>query len=162
VLAPRHPERFDEVAELVTRRGLRMARRSTGDGPTSETEVYLLDTIGELARAYRLAAVAFVGGSLVPTGGHNPLEPAVWGVPVLSGPQVHNFVEIYDEMTAAGAAAIVDDVDDLTRRLRDWLDNPRAAGVAGAAGRAVVGSNRGAAERTVSALLEVLSGTVPR
>jgi 3-deoxy-D-manno-octulosonic-acid transferase len=159
LLAPRHPERFDDVAELVTRRGLRMTRRSAGDEPTSETEIYLLDTIGELARAYRLATVAFIGGSLVPTGGHNPLEPAVWGVPVLSGPLVHNFVEVYDEMTAAGAAVLVDDIDDLTERLRGWLDNPRAAGVAGAAGRVVVESNRGAAERTVSALLEVLSGT---
>ncbi len=104
ILAPRHPERFDAVAELVARRGLAMTRRSTGDAPTAETEVFLLDTIGELARAYRAAAVAFIGGSLATTGGHNPLEAAVWGVPVLSGPHVYNFVEVYDEMTDAGAA----------------------------------------------------------
>jgi len=155
VLAPRHPERFDTVAELVRARSLGMVRRSTGESPGRGTSVFLLDTIGELARAYRLAAAAFIGGSFVPTGGHNPLEPAVWGVPVLSGPHVHNFREVYDEMTAARAAVLVDGVDELTDALAGWLDNPRAAGVAGAAGRAVVETNRGATARTAAALLEL-------
>jgi 3-deoxy-D-manno-octulosonic-acid transferase len=156
VLAPRHPERFEAVAELVSRRGLALARRSTGTPPTGDTTVYLLDTIGELARAYRFAAVAFIGGSLVPTGGHNPLEPALWGVPVLSGSHVHNFVEVYDEMTGAGAARIVRDVDGLTGALGGWLADPRAAQAAGAAGRRVVEANRGATARTAIALLDLL------
>lgn len=158
VLAPRHPERFDAVAELIARRGLPMSRRSAGDGPAAGTSVFLLDTIGELARAYRFAEVAFVGGSLAPTGGHNPLEPALWGVPVLSGPHVHNFAEVYDEMTAAGAAVLVGDADELVEGLVGWLGNPRAARVAGAAGRSVVEANRGATARTVSALLELVPG----
>jgi 3-deoxy-D-manno-octulosonic-acid transferase len=161
ILAPRHPERFDATAEMVLKRGLGLTRRSSGEAPDAENSVFLIDTIGELARAYRLAAAAFIGGSLAPTGGHNPLEPAVWGVPVLSGPHVHNFEEVYREMTMAGAAVVVDGVDELTGALSAWLDNPRAAGVAGAAGRAVVEANRGATERTVAALLELVGEGSP-
>jgi 3-deoxy-D-manno-octulosonic-acid transferase len=159
LLAPRHPERFDVVAELVRSRGRSMVRRSLEDLPTAETSVYMLDTIGELARSYRLASVAFIGGSLVPTGGHNPLEPAVWGVPVLSGGHVHNFVEVYDEMTTAGAARLVEDGDALFEALAHWLDNPRAARVSGAAGRTVVEANRGATAVTAMALLELIGWT---
>jgi 3-deoxy-D-manno-octulosonic-acid transferase len=158
VLAPRHPERFEAVAELVSARGIDPIRRSSGDPPVASSSVFLIDTIGELARAYRLASAAFVGGSLVPTGGHNPLEPALWGVPVLSGPHTHNFVEVYDEMTAAGAAVIVEDADELAEALTTWVSNPRAAGVAGAAGRTVVEANRGATARSVQALLELDTG----
>jgi 3-deoxy-D-manno-octulosonic-acid transferase len=158
ILAPRHPERFETVADLITGRGLRLTRRSADEPPTGETSVFLLDTIGELARAYKTAAVAFVGGSLAKTGGHNPLEPAVWGVPVLSGSHVHNFTEIYGEMTAAGAAIIVDGLDDLTDALASWLDHPGAAGLAGAAGRAVVEANRGATALSVAALLDFARG----
>jgi 3-deoxy-D-manno-octulosonic-acid transferase len=122
------------------------------------SDVFLLDTIGELSRAYRLARVAFIGGSLMPTGGHNPLEPAVWGVPVLSGPHVHNFREVYDEMTAAGGARLVDDVAELRVAAAVWLDDDKFARAAGAAGRDVVESNRGASERTVSALLGLIGG----
>ncbi len=159
ILAPRHPERFDAVADLVTRRGFAMTRRSAADGPTTDTSVFLLDTIGELARAYKVATVAFIGGSLAPTGGHNPLEPAVWGVPVLSGPHVHNFVEVYDEMTAAGAARLVADGDEFTAALGRWLDDPAVARAAGEAGRAVVEANRGATGLTTEALLEFLGET---
>jgi 3-deoxy-D-manno-octulosonic-acid transferase len=155
ILAPRHPERFDAVAEMVSRQSLGLTRRSTGEAPDAATSVFLVDTIGELARAYRLAVAAFIGGSLVPTGGHNPLEPAVWGVPVISGPHVHNFKEVYHEMTTAGAAVIIDGVDAFTDALVAWFDDRRAAEVAGAAGRAVVEANRGATARTTAALLEL-------
>ena len=161
ILAPRHPERFDAVADLVTGCGLAMIRRSTDDQPRAETSVFLLDTIGELARAYQSAAVAFIGGSLAPTGGHNPLEPAVWGVPVLSGPHVHNFEEVYDEMTAAGAARLGADGDELVAALAHWLGHPVEAGAAGVAGRRVVETNRGATALTAAALLELV-GEVPR
>ena len=159
ILAPRHPERFETVADLVTRRGLTLTRRSSDDPPTPETSVFLLDTIGELARAYRVASVAFIGGSLVMTGGHNPLEPAVWGVPVLSGPHVHNFVEVYDEMTGAGAARLVADGDELVTALARWLDHPTEAGAAGAEGRRVVETNRGATALTAAALLDLAGGS---
>ena len=86
---------------MLADRGTVYSRLSSGEAIGSEADAFLIDTIGELARAYRLAQMAFIGGSLVPTGGHNPLEPAVWGVPVLSGPHVHNFKEVYDEMIDA-------------------------------------------------------------
>ena len=156
ILAPRHPERFDGAARLVTERGLVLARRSSLQSAPPDADVFLIDTIGELARAYQLAKIAFIGGSLVPTGGHTPLEPAVWGVPVLSGPHVHNFREVYDEMTAAGGARFVADSADLRIAATAWLDDPDLGAAAGAAGRAVVDRNRGATVRTVDALLELL------
>jgi len=158
VLAPRHPERFGTVAGLLSARGLAVARRSDLDAAPPRPDVLLLDTIGELGRAYRLAAAAFVGGSLAATGGHNPLEPAVWGVPVLTGPHVFNFREVYDEMIAAGAAVVVRDAASLAVALERWLERPEEARRAGAAGLAVVRANRGATARTVAGLLELLGG----
>jgi 3-deoxy-D-manno-octulosonic-acid transferase len=157
ILAPRHPERFDAVARLLADRGIVFSRRSSGEDMVPNTEAFLIDTIGELARAYRLAQVAFIGGSLVPTGGHNPLEPAVWGVPVLSGPHVHNFKEVYDEMIDAGGARLVVDSSELRVAAAAWLDEPKFAAAAGQSGREVVERNRGATARSVSALLELLS-----
>jgi len=158
VLAPRHPERFEEVARLLADSGLGFVRRSAIDAVSPTPDVLLLDAMGELGRAYRGALAAFVGGSLVPTGGHNPLEPAVWGVPVLTGPHVHNFREVYDEMAAAGAARVVEDSGELAAVLAAWIAEPEAAAARGAAGRAVVESNRGATARTASALLEMIEG----
>jgi 3-deoxy-D-manno-octulosonic-acid transferase len=158
ILAPRHPERFDAVARLLGDRGLVYSRRSSGEGVPADADVFLIDTIGELARAYRTASVAFIGGSLVRTGGHNPLEPAVWGVPVISGPHVHNFQEVYDEMTEAGAARLVSDVAELRVAIAAWLDDPAFAAAAGKAGREVVERNRGATARTCIALLDLLRG----
>ncbi len=156
ILAPRHPERFDAVARLLSDRGLVFSRRSSGGAVSDDADAFLIDTIGELARAYRLARVAFIGGSLVPTGGHNPLEAAVWGVPVLSGSHVFNFEEVYDEMTEAGAARLVDDSAELRTAAAVWLEHPRLSHAAGAAGREVVERNGGATARTVSALLELV------
>jgi 3-deoxy-D-manno-octulosonic-acid transferase len=158
ILAPRHPERFDAVARLLADRGLVFSRRSNSEAVPVGADVFLIDTIGELARAYRTARVAFIGGSLVPTGGHNPLEPAVWGVPVLSGPHVHNFQEVYDEMTEAGAARLVADATELRVATGALLDEPAFAAAAGRAGREVVERNRGATERTCAALLGLLRG----
>jgi 3-deoxy-D-manno-octulosonic-acid transferase len=102
--------------------------------------------------------VAFVGGSLVATGGgHNPLEPALWGVPVLSGQAVQNFRETYDELEAAGGARVVSDVDGLAAGLGRWLADPESARSAGAAARAVVERNRGATARTVDALIGLMN-----
>jgi 3-deoxy-D-manno-octulosonic-acid transferase len=156
ILAPRHPERFEAVAQLLAGRGLVFSRRSSGVAVPSDAGAFLIDTIGELARAYRLATMAFIGGSLVPTGGHNPLEPAVWGVPVLSGSHVFNFDEVYDEMTKAGGARLVADSAELRVAMAAWLDEPEFAVAAGNAGREVVEQNRGATARTVSALLELV------
>ena len=156
ILAPRHPERFDAVAGLLRERGVVFGRRSRPGEVPDSADAFLIDTIGELARAYRLARMAFVGGSLVPTGGHNPLEPAVWGVPVLSGPNVHNFREVYREMTESGAARLVADTAELRVAAAVWLDDVKLARAAGAAGRDVVEANRGATARTVDALLKLV------
>jgi len=156
ILAPRHPERFDAVAQLLADRGFVFSRRSSGDVIPLDADAFLIDTIGELARTYRMATIAIIGGSLVPTGGHNPLEPAVWGVPVLSGPHVFNFEEVYDEMTGAGGARLVADSAELRVAVSAWLDEPELAVAAGSAGRRVVERNRGATARTVSALVELV------
>jgi 3-deoxy-D-manno-octulosonic-acid transferase len=158
ILAPRHPERFDAVAELAGSRGLSVARRTRVESgpPGPATDVFLLDTIGELSRAYAMARVAFIGGSLVPTGGHNPLEPLAWGVPVLTGPHVHNFDEVYGLLFEAGAARSVEGKDELSAGFRAWLGDADAAMTAGSAGESVVRANRGATERTAAALLELV------
>lgn len=156
ILAPRHPERFDEVADLLRRRQVAFVRRSSLSGNEGAADAFLLDTIGELARAYELATMAFIGGSLVPTGGHNPLEPAVWGTPVLSGPHVFNFREVFDEMVGAGGARLVTDGHDLTASLAEWLEDRDTARAAGATARDVVERNRGATSRTVDALFELI------
>ncbi len=156
ILAPRHPERFDAVAGLLRERGVVFGRRSRPGEVSADADAFLIDTIGELARAYRLARLAFVGGSLAPTGGHNPLEAAVWGVPVLSGPHVHNFREVYQEMTEAGGARLVADSGELRIAAAVWLDDVKLACAAGAAGRDVVEANSGATARTVDALLELV------
>jgi len=153
ILAPRHPERFDAVARLLERRGIPFARRSRTAEAPSQPNVLLLDTIGELARAYGLGAAAFIGGSLVDVGGHNPLEPAVWGVPVVTGPHVHNFQEVYDALIAAGGAVLAHDVAEITTILEGWLDDPASADRVGEAGRRVVETSRGATARTVDELL---------
>ena len=119
--------------------------------------VFLLDTIGELARVYRYGAVAFIGGSLVSTGGHNPLEAALWGVPVMSGPHVHNFAEVFREMTADGAARIVGDDKEFAAVLGEWLGSPEKARQAGKAGLEVIERNRGAVARTANAVMEFLN-----
>lgn len=155
-LAPRHPERFDGVAREVVARGLALGRRSSGSTGGARCDVVLLDTLGELAALYRRAAVAFVGGTLVPTGGHNPLEPARFGVPVVVGPSMENFAEIAAGFEAVGAWARVRDVDGLVGVLDRWLRDPEAAADVGRRGAEVVERNRGALDRTRRLLQGVL------
>jgi 3-deoxy-D-manno-octulosonic-acid transferase len=108
VLVPRHPQRFDEVAALLQQQGLRMVRRSAGL-PAADTQVWLGDSMGEMAAYYKLADLAFVGGSLLPLGGQNLIEAAVCGCPVLVGPHTFNFMQATADALAAGAAQRVDD-----------------------------------------------------
>ncbi|MCK5378548.1 MAG: 3-deoxy-D-manno-octulosonic acid transferase [Acidobacteria bacterium] len=163
ILAPRHPERFASVAHMVSERGLTLMRRSRlPNGVPAGVDVFLLDTIGELARSFQYGAVAFIGGSLVPSGGHNPLEPAVWGIPVLSGPWVANFEEIYREMVAAGGVRLVADARELSAAMDKWLSAPETARLAGEAGRRVVEGNRGATARIAAEILKRLDGTETR
>jgi 3-deoxy-D-manno-octulosonic-acid transferase len=152
LLVPRHPERFDRVAALVAARGFAAARRSAGTVPAG-VAVYLGDTMGELPLLYAAADVAFVGGSLVPTGGHNPLEPAALGLPLLAGPHLHNFQRIAGLLGAAGALETVSDGSELGLQVAGYLADPARAAAAGTAGRGVVAQNRGALDR-LEALLE--------
>ncbi len=156
VLAPRHPERFEEVAGLLASRGIRFARRSRPSPGSPGPATVLLDTLGELKTAYGLATVAFVGGSLVPRGGQNLLEPAAWGVPVLFGPHTENFTAIARSLIDAGAGFRVRDAADLATQLRRLCSDTAARGRAGAAGRALVEENRGATDRTIDHVLPLI------
>lgn len=160
-LAPRRPERFDEVARHVEARGLALLRRSAaGDGRTAD--VYLLDTIGELASLYSHARLAFVGGSLVPRGGHNPIEAWAEGVPVVVGPHTDNFREITARGGSLGILTRVLDGSDLARVLAGELADPGTLDRRGAAARRFVSENRGSAEATVRRVLDLLPSVASR
>ena len=152
LLAPRHPDRSGDVMKLAAAAKLRAARRTTIAEAPDPCDVVVLDTVGELAALYQLATVAFVGGSLVPSGGHNPIEPARFGVPVLTGPHLRNFASIYSHFTNAGAARIVRDEAELTLALGAWLADTVAAQAAGDAGRQMLLGHAGATARTVDEL----------
>ncbi|HVC01007.1 MAG TPA: lipid IV(A) 3-deoxy-D-manno-octulosonic acid transferase [Steroidobacteraceae bacterium] len=149
ILAPRHPNRFDAVAALMGREGLGCVRRGTGAPLPADAPVLLLDTVGELLLFYATADVAFVGGSLVPIGGHNLLEPAALGVPVLTGPSNENGREIAALLTAAGAALIVADADELAANLIRLFAEPAARARIGAAARDLVRAQRGNVARLI-------------
>jgi 3-deoxy-D-manno-octulosonic-acid transferase len=153
VLAPRHPERFDEVLRLIEAAGFR-CRRRTGlePGEWRDGEVLLLDTLGELAHLYPLASVVFVGGSLVPAGGHNILEPAVAGHAAVVGPHMENFQEIADAFRAERALWTLASADELAPTIVRLLGDPGERAAYGGRARALVERNRGALERTVAAL----------
>jgi 3-deoxy-D-manno-octulosonic-acid transferase len=159
VLAPRHPDRWDEVAQELGRRGLAVDRRSRATHspqPPVAADVWLLDSLGELAGLYALADAAFIGGTLVATGGHNPLEPAAHGVPVAAGPHMHNFREIaerFDEESAWVRAATPAALGDL---LRNWADDPVAARALGERGRSLIERHRGALDRTLRQIAPLL------
>ncbi|MBA6419726.1 MULTISPECIES: lipid IV(A) 3-deoxy-D-manno-octulosonic acid transferase [Pseudomonas] len=146
ILVPRHPERFDSVARQVSDAGLLQVRRSQGGSPAPTDQVLLGDTMGELVMLYACADVAFVGGSLVPNGGHNYLEPAALGLPVLSGPHRFNFTEINDLLQGAGALQLVNDSQGISEALLTLLQDSKARKQAGDAGLAVVAANQGALE----------------
>ena len=153
VLAPRHPERFDDVVAMAQQEGFRTVRRSELPiDAEPRADVVVLDTIGELAAVYQVGTVVFVGGSLVPTGGHNILEPAVFGRPVVFGPHMHNFAEIAAAFVAADAGVqVVSDgafEDDVLALMADPVRRARL----GAAARALVDANRGAKAKTLETL----------
>ncbi len=130
VLAPRHPERGKGIAMLLRDQGWQVAQRSRGEPIARDTEVYLADTIGEMGLWYRLAAISFVGGSLVPIGGHNPFEPAALGSAVLHGPHVENFKTAYDRFEENFATLTVNSAEHLGERLAETLPPDRTAALA--------------------------------
>lgn len=146
ILAPRHPDRFDAVRELLDKRNIGYCRRSQKQSPTRDHAVWLLDTLGELNVFYGLADVALVGGSWVPRGSHNPLEPLLYGVPVITGESIFNFQAISDTLCQAGALRRVG-ASALSSSLLAWLGNEPARRQAGAAGLKVLADNSGATQR---------------
>jgi 3-deoxy-D-manno-octulosonic-acid transferase len=156
ILAPRHPERFVEVAELVEKLGFRMWRRSLWSGEPLAGGVFLVDTIGELAALYSLATVAFVGGSLVPRGGHNILEPALYGVPVVTGNHYENFRDIVNYFRDRSAVRIVG-LAELPLVFMELIGSQEAREALGRNALAALESQRGATDRTVDALVHLMS-----
>jgi 3-deoxy-D-manno-octulosonic-acid transferase len=163
VLAPRHPERFPIVETLL--RSIRYAKASehlgAGNGDEISSlgiEVVLLDTIGDLAAVYGVADVAFVGGSLVRKGGHNPLEPAQFGVPVVMGSSFENFRDVVTKLKEAGGICIVQDEGELGTVVAELLSDRAEAKVVGDAGRRVFEEQQGATERSVKAIVSVIAG----
>lgn len=155
MLVPRHPQRFDQVAELVTQQNLTLSRRTDNNRPPL-TQVYLGDTMGELPVMLAAADVAFVGGSLIERGGHNLLEPAALGKPVLTGPSFFNFSDITRQLVDAGGARVVADGDELSRQLHTLLSSPAHSARMGAQALNVVTANQGALARTLTSIVSQL------
>jgi 3-deoxy-D-manno-octulosonic-acid transferase len=159
VIVPRHPERFSDVAGLVTSMGLTLERRShqleaPEDAPLPDCEVYLGDTMGELLMLYGVSDAAFVGGSLIERGGHNPLEPAAWGLPVLSGPHIFNFETIYNQLSTGQGCFRTPSAQALAECVTELFEDREAASRSGQNALAVVNANRGALERVVDGIVE--------
>ncbi len=177
IIAPRHPERFDEAAELIEKKGIGYIRRSqirpglavhghssdkTGNGHRTPDngfpDIILMDTIGELSRVFSKAAVAFIGGSLVPLGGHNVMEPAYWSRPIIFGPYMDNF-PIAGEFLDRSAALQVKDSKDISEATIELLTDPEKALVMGRNARAIVDKNTGAVKKAIDIVKDYL-GTV--
>ncbi|MGH9599473.1 MAG: 3-deoxy-D-manno-octulosonic acid transferase, partial [Terracidiphilus sp.] len=168
ILAPRHPERFAAVAALLAQSGVAWVRRSAwgkenlqpdrggARQPLVPGQIVLLDTIGELAPVYSLAAVAFVGGSLFPAGGHNPLEPAQFGVPIVMGPHYANFRAITNDLLAHHALRIAGK-EELAATLIELLEDEAVAKAMGERAKQVFSQQAGATARCVDALRELLA-----
>ena len=161
VIVPRHPSRFAEVAQSLAAAGERFVTRSSGAACSAQTNVLLVDTLGELIDFYAAADAAFVGGSLVPVGGHNLLEPAALGVPVLTGPHVFNAEDVAQRLIDENAAYVVTGAQQLGERIAELLSSESLRAERGAAGRLAVQRNRGALGRLLSLLGPVIDGARP-
>lgn len=157
ILVPRHPERFVQVATKCSQLGLNIARRSLNQAPAAETQILLGDTLGELAELYSLGQFAFIGGSITARGGHNPLEAAIYGIPLLIGPSQFNSAEIVGPLEDAGALKVVHNAHDIQQQLLLWLQDPEARATAGAQSAKVIADNGGALAKTSQYLLGIIN-----
>jgi 3-deoxy-D-manno-octulosonic-acid transferase len=157
VIVPRHPDRGEAIALLAEQRGFSVVRRAGGALPDKDTGVYIADTLGELGLFYRAAPFVFLGASLVPKGGHNPLEPAILGVPVLTGPHVENFAETFRTLMAAQGTKPVLGAEDLAHAAGALLAEPEKAVALGAKAREAVAQLAGALDRTVETAERLLA-----
>ena len=157
VIAPRHPERFDEAREVAERAGHRVRMRSElAPGRDPGAEVVILNTLGELGRLFEIASAVFVGGSLVPAGGHNLIEPAAFGRAIVVGPHMENFADVTRAFLSRGAAIQVRDAGELEETLADLMRDAERRARLGDAARAIVEANRGATRRTLDVAAELL------
>ena len=162
LIAPRHPERFEKVADLIRASGFSLARRSQADN-AQDAQALLLDTVGELASLYRLATLVFVGGSLVPRGGHNILEPAIFARPLIVGPHMENFREMTSDFLARDALVQLEHTEraeqasELGEIFEFLLSNPARARTLGENARRAVDDNRGATEKHLAAIARLLN-----
>ncbi len=157
VIAPRQPERFSDVVRLCRQEGLNTVRRTElAIDSEPRADAVVLDTIGELAQVYQIATAVFVGGSLVPWGGHNILEPALFGRPIVFGPYMQNFAEIAETFRQNGAAIQVESVGELEETMVSLVADPVLRARLGAAAKALVDANRGARHKTMDVLLGLL------
>jgi 3-deoxy-D-manno-octulosonic-acid transferase len=152
IIAPRHPERGASIGGMARGQGLAFAQRSAGQVPDRSTEIYVADTLGELGLVYRIAPIAFIGGSLAEHGGQNPVEAAKLGPAILHGPHVWNFREVYSVLDAAGGAELVTDSGKLAIRIGALLKDIEARGKLAQAALQAIETLTGALERTVAAL----------
>lgn len=152
ILVPRHAERGAALAAEISRAGFRLYRRSTGAGSGEAPDVALFDTTGELSAVYGVADIAFVGKSLTGRGGQNPIEPALWGRPILCGPNMQNFRAVVSDFCQQNAIRIVMDTRDLTRAIDGWLQDPAAREAVGHCARKVTQEKAGVTRRTVDLL----------
>jgi 3-deoxy-D-manno-octulosonic-acid transferase len=151
---------MNSVANLIKGRGLSMSRRSEISDRPVDKQVYLVDTLGELKFLYATADAAFVGGSLVAVGGHNMLEPAAIGLPILFGPHVHNFREIADRLQECGAGALVTTAAQLTEQLDGLITDPLLRTRRGIQAQAFVNANQGAARRVLEQLYPLIDAGI--
>jgi 3-deoxy-D-manno-octulosonic-acid transferase len=147
ILVPRHPQRFERVAELIKEHDFQLVRRSLAQAIAADTAVYFADSMGELWTWFSLSDAAFIGGSLSENGGHNPLEPASLGVPVVMGPHTFNFAQIVALLKGAGALVQVDDVAGVAQVWTNWLSDETSRKAASDAALRVMAANQGALQR---------------
>ncbi len=157
VLVPRHPERFNAVAKLCAKRGFSITRRREQKSGRVQSDVFLLDTLGELKLYYATVDVAFIGGSFVPTGGHNMLEAAAQSVPVLFGPSVYNFTEISEHLLLNKAALQVKTSDELAKEVISLLEHSEERDRMGSAGYQFVEQNKGAVKKVAQWIVNILN-----
>jgi len=156
VLVPRHPERFNDVYDLVNRQGFSVVRRSSNKKPAAQNQVLLGDSLGEMHYYLSLADIAYVGGSLVPTGCQNIIEPAALGLPVVTGPSLYNFQSVSEELLAAKGMRVIQDAEELAKVLGRLFADQEERQEMGQAAHMVVQSNQGATTRNLELISDLI------
>ncbi|WP_066805630.1 3-deoxy-D-manno-octulosonic acid transferase [Moraxella oblonga] len=156
IIVPRHPERFEQVAKLCDEYGLTTHRQSKDENISDTTQIYLADSMGELTKWYGVADVALVGGSFVDMGGHNPIEPASLGKPIIMGPSIKNCKNLVESLKEVNALVQTTDISDTLNTVKQWFDNPQSAKNAGKNGQTLTHDKQGADKQQFDIVMELL------